>query len=269
MGLIVVKIGGGEGIDLDSVCKDAAELVHNGQQMIMVHGGNFEANQIAEQLGHPPQFVTSVSGIQSRRTDRRTLEIMEMVYAGKINKSIVERLQSHGVNAVGLCGVDGRILEGKRKETLKIVHKGRRMVLRDDYTGTVTQINTHLLNLLLDNGYLPLLTPPAISFEHEAINVDGDRASAVIAAAMGAEQLIILANVPGLLKKFPDESTLIPHIPAAKIDDFMQYAEKRMKKKVMGASEALEAGVPKIVFGDARIENPIQQALAGRGTVIG
>ena len=268
MGLIVVKIGGGEGIDLDSVCQDVAELLRRGQQMILVHGGNFEANQVAEQLGHPPHFVTSVSGIQSRRTDRRTLEIMEMVYAGKINKGIVELLQSYGVNAVGLSGIDGRILEGTRKSTLKIVEKGRRLVLRDDYTGTVKQVNADLLQLLLNHGYLPVLTPPAISFENEAINVDGDRASAVIAAAMKAEQLILLANVPGLLKTFPDESTLIPHIPAGRIDDFMQYAEARMKKKVMGAGEALAAGIPRIVFGDARIKNPIQQAMAGKGTVI-
>ena len=268
MGLIVVKIGGGEGIDLESVCKDIAELFQNGQQMVMLHGGNFEANQVAEQLGHPPRFVTSVSGIQSRRTDRRTLEIMEMVYAGKINKGIIELLQSYGANAVGLSGIDGRVLEGKRKATLKIIENGRRMILRDDYTGTVKKINTDLLHLLLGNGYLPVLVPPAISFESEAINVDGDRAAAAVAASMGAEQLIILSNIPGLLKDFPDESSLIPHIPAGKVDEFMQYADGRMKKKVMGASEALGAGVPKVVFGDARGENPVRHALAGHGTVI-
>jgi len=101
-GLIVVKIGGGEGIDLESVCADVAAVYKGGQRMIMLHGGNAEANKVAEQLGHPPQFVTSIAGIISRRTDRRTLEIMEMVYAGKINKGIVERLQFHGANAVGL-----------------------------------------------------------------------------------------------------------------------------------------------------------------------
>jgi len=267
-GLIVVKIGGGEGIDLESVCADVAAVFRGGQRMVMLHGGNFEANQVAEQLGHPPHFVTSVAGIVSRRTDRRTLEIMEMVYAGKINKGIVERLQAHGANAVGLSGIDGRILEGKRKDTLKIVENGRRMVLRDDYTGTVTQINAGLLNLLLDNGYLPVVTPPAISTEHEAINVDGDRAAAAIAGAMKAEQLILLAAVGGLLRQFPDESTLIPHIPAAKLEQFMQVAEGRMKKKVMGAGEALAAGVPRVVFGDARGPEPLKRALAGQGTVI-
>ena len=139
--MIVVKIGGGEGIDLESVCADSAELFRNGQRMVMLHGGNYEANQVATQLGHPPQFVTSIAGFVSRRTDRRTLEIMEMVYAGKINKSIVERLQAHGANAVGLSGIDGRLLEGKRKDTLKIIEDGRRLVLRDDFTGTVQTVN--------------------------------------------------------------------------------------------------------------------------------
>jgi len=142
------------------------------------------------------------------------------------------------------------------------------MILRDDFTGTVTQINTHLLNLLLDNGYLPVVTPPAISTEHEGINVDGDRAAAAIAGALHADQLILLAAVGGLLRQFPDESTLIPHIPKAKLAQFMEVAEGRMKKKVMGAEEALAAGVPRIVFGEARGPQPLQRALAGQGTVI-
>jgi acetylglutamate/LysW-gamma-L-alpha-aminoadipate kinase len=266
--MIVVKVGGGQGIDLERVCEDVAQVFRSGQPLILLHGGNYETNQIAEQLGHPPEFVTSVSGIVSRRTDRRTLEIMEMVYAGKINKGIVELLQRYGANAVGLSGIDGRVLEGKRKDAIKIIKDGRRMILRDDYTGTVQKVNTHLLHLLLDNGYLPVLVPPAISFENEAINVDGDRAAAMVASAMGAEQLIILSNVPGLLKNFPDESTLIRHIPAARLDEFMQYADGRMKKKVMGASEALAGGVRRVVFADARVERPLQRALAGEGTVI-
>lgn len=266
--MIVVKVGGGEGIDLPAVCRDVAEVFRSGERIILLHGGNYEANQVAEQLGHPPEFVTSVSGIVSRRTDRRTLEIMEMVYAGKINKGIVELLQGFGVNAVGLSGVDGRVLEGNRKDAIKIVKDGRRVVLRDDFTGTVQKVNTHLLNLLLDNGYLPVLVPPAISYENEAINVDGDRAAAAVAAAMDAEQLIILSNVPGLLQHFPDETSLIRHIPAQKLEAFMQYADGRMKKKVMGASEAIRAGVPRVVFADARQEKPLQRALAGEGTVI-
>jgi acetylglutamate/LysW-gamma-L-alpha-aminoadipate kinase len=224
---------------------------------------------VAEQLGHPPQFVTSISGFTSRRTDRETLKIFEMVYCGEVNKGIVEMLQAEGVNAVGLSGLDGRLLEGKRKEAIKIVENGRRRVLRDDYTGTVEKVNTGLLNLLLDNGYLPVVTPPAISTESVAINVDGDRAAAMIASALKAQKLIILSNVPGLLSAFPDEATLIRRIEPARAAEFMAHAQGRMRIKVLGAMEALEAGVGQVIFADGRVAAPVHAALAGGGTWIG
>lgn len=266
--MLVIKIGGGEGIAYDAIADDLAELSGSGRRMVVVHGGSALTNQVAEQLGHPPEFVTSVSGFTSRRTDRRTLEIFEMVYCGQVNKGMVERLQRRGVNAVGLSGLDGRLWEGPRKDAIKILHKGKRMVLRDDYTGKVERVNTALLKSLLDQGYLPVCTPPAISFEGEAINVDGDRAAAVTAAALEAEDLIILSNVPGLLEKFPDESTLIREVSLKDLDRSMEVAEGRMKKKVMGAQEAIEAGVKRVVFGDARIPHAVQRALDGEGTVI-
>jgi [amino group carrier protein]-L-2-aminoadipate 6-kinase len=266
--MIVVKVGGSEGIDLDAVCRDIASLVQEGQQLVLVHGGSHRTNVVAEALGHPPEFVTSVSGFTSRRTDRETLRIFEMVYCGEVNKGIVERLQSAGVNAVGLSGLDGRLLEGRRKDAIRIVRNGRRMMLRDDYTGTVETVNVGLLRLLLDNGYLPVVTPPAISTESEAINVDGDRAAAQIAQALDAEALIILSNVPGLLRDVDDESSLITRIEAARADEFMQHAEGRMRIKVLGAIEAIEAGVGKVIMGDARIEAPVRAALEGKGTVI-
>lgn len=267
--MIVLKIGGSEGIDYDLIADDIAAVVKDGQPLIVVHGGSSLTNKVAEQLGHPPEFVTSVSGFTSRRTDRRTLEIFEMVYCGQVNKGLVEKLQQRGVKAIGLSGLDGRIWEGKRKDAIKVIQNGRKRVLRDDYTGKVEKVNVDLLKSLLDQGYLPVLTPPAISYEGEAINVDGDRAAAATAAAFQAEALIILSNVPGLLENFPDEDSLIRHIPKAKIDQFMSVAEDRMKKKVMGAQEALEQGIGRIVFADGRVEQPLRRAMAGDGTVIG
>jgi acetylglutamate/LysW-gamma-L-alpha-aminoadipate kinase len=266
--MIVVKVGGSEGIDLDAVCVDVAELVKEGREMVLMHGGSHQTNLLAERLDHPPRFVTSVSGYTSRYTDRETLAIFEMVYCGKINKSLVERLQGLGVNAVGLSGLDGRLLEGKRKAVIKIVERGKKRVLRDDYTGKVEQANVSLLRLLLDNDYLPVLTPPAISYQSEAINVDGDRAAAVVAAALGAKQLIILSNVPGLLRNFPDEDSLIPFIERDKAEDYMDFAQGRMKKKIMGAVEALAEGVGQVIFADGRIASPIRAALEGQGTII-
>ncbi|MCD6519031.1 MAG: [LysW]-aminoadipate kinase [Anaerolineae bacterium] len=266
--MIVVKVGGSEGINLQLVCQDIASLVKEGKELVLVHGGSHRTNEVAEKLGHPPQFVTSVSGFTSRRTDRETLKIFEMVYCGEVNKGIVEMLQAEGVNAVGLSGLDGRLLEGRRKAAIKIIENGRRRVLRDDYTGTIERVNVHLLRLLLDNGYLPVVTPPAISTENEAINVDGDRAAARIAVALKAEQLVILSNIPGLLRAFPDESTLIRHIKASQVEEYMQHAQGRMRIKVLGAAEAIKQGVGQVIFGDGRIPSPVRAALAGQGTVI-
>ncbi|MCA9283530.1 MAG: [LysW]-aminoadipate kinase, partial [Phycisphaerales bacterium] len=152
---LVIKVGGSEGIDLDAVAADVASLVQSGRRLVLIHGGSALTNEVATALGHPPQFVTSPSGYTSRRTDRRTLEIFEMVYCGQVNKGVVERLQRHGVNAVGLSGLDGRIWSGTRKEAIRAVENGRQYIIRDDYTGTVEHVNTDLLTMLLDAGYLP------------------------------------------------------------------------------------------------------------------
>jgi acetylglutamate/LysW-gamma-L-alpha-aminoadipate kinase len=266
--MIVVKIGGSAGVDLDAVCQDLAALTKAGKQIVLVHGGSHETNVLSEKLGKPPRFVTSASGMESRYTDRETLEIFEMAYAGKVNKGIVERLQKLGVNAVGLSGIDGRLLEGKRKDTIKIIENGKMKVLRDDYTGRVERANTALIYLLLDNGYLPVITPPAISFEGDAINVDGDRAAAVLAEALKADTLLLLSNVPGLLRNVHDSNTLIRRVDQAEIDEVMEFAQGRMKKKVLGAKEALAAGVQRVIIGDGRRPHPISDALAGEGTVI-
>jgi len=264
--MIVVKVGGGTSLNIDAVVADVVSLRRAGTEVLLVHGGAQTTNQVAEALGHPPQFVTSETGHVSRRTDRRTLEIFEMVYCGQLNKMWVERFQRAGVNAVGLSGLDGRIFEGTRKDTIRIKVEGRRMVLRDDWTGTVDKVNTALLRLLLGGGYFPVLTPPGASSTGDAINVDGDRAAAMVAGAFGAEALVILTDMPGLLQRFPDESTLIREIPRAQAERFMPYAEGRMKKKVLGAMEAIEGGVQEVIFADGRIEQPITRALQGGGT---
>ena len=201
--MIVVKVGGGTSLDVDAVVADIVALRAKGTELLLVHGGAQTTNAVAEALGHPPEFVTSETGHVSRRTDRRTLEIFEMVYCGQLNKMWVEKLQRQGVNAVGLSGLDGRIFEGTRKDTLRIRVDGRRMVLRDDWTGTVERVNTALLRLLIGAGYFPVLTPPGASTAGEAINVDGDRAAAMVAGALKAEALVILTDTPGLLRTLP------------------------------------------------------------------
>lgn len=265
--MLVVKIGGSQGIDLNAVCADAAALVAKGRQLVIVHGGSDATNTLSTRLGQPPRFITSPSGHTSRRTDRHTLEIFQMACRGVMNQQIVERLQRLGVNAVGLSGMDGRIWEGARKPAIRAVEDGRTVVIRDDYTGTVDTVNISLLRTLLDAGCTPVLSPPAISLESEPINVDADRAAAQTAIALKADSLLLLSNVAGLMRSFPDESSLIPAVARHAVEDIAEVAHGRMKKKVLGAGEALAGGVGRVVIGDARPERPISRALEGAGTV--
>ncbi len=266
--MIVVKIGGASGINLEAVCKDLASLVRSGQKIILVHGAGHEADDLAEKVGHPARHVTSPQGFTSRYTDRQTLEIYAMAAVGKINTFLVEKLQKLGINGVGLSGLSGRVMEGTRKDAIRIVENGRQRILRDDYTGRVEKVNSALLCGLLDQGYMPVVAPLAISYEGDAINVDGDRAAAMIAGAVNATSLVILTNVAGLMERYPDESSLITHIDKHRVEASISFAEGRMKKKVLGASEALGLGVQQVSFADGRVEQPIHYALAGHGTVI-
>lgn len=268
--LTVVKVGGAEGIDLDAFCADAANVILAGTPLVIVHGGSHQTNVLSDALGHPPRFITSPSGHTSRRTDRRTLEIFQMACRGVLNQQIVERLQRHGVNAVGLSGMDGRTWEGQRKSAVRAVVNGRTVVIRDDFTGTVESVNTGLLRTLLNSELTPVLSPPAISAapDHEPINVDADRAAAMTAVALGSDHLLLLSNVPGLLRAFPDESSLIPLVSRAELASAAAIAQGRMKKKILGAEEALAGGVARITIADARVSTPVSLALAGRGTVV-
>jgi acetylglutamate/LysW-gamma-L-alpha-aminoadipate kinase len=268
MSVTVIKIGGSVGINLDFICADVAALTKEGKQIIVMHGAGNEANALGDKLGHPAKHVTSPQGYTSRYTDRATLEIFVMAACGKINTFLVERLQKLGVNAIGLSGVDGRLLVGARKDAIRIVENGKQRILRDDYTGRVEKVNADLLRALLERGYVPVIAPLAISYQGDAINVDGDRAAAMIAGALGAEQLIILTNVPGLLRAFPDESSLIAHIDKQRVEASVDFAEGRMKKKVLGATEALALGVRQVIFADGRVEQPLRRAMEGKGTVI-
>jgi acetylglutamate/LysW-gamma-L-alpha-aminoadipate kinase len=266
--VIVVKLGGTEGVDFSAICQDAARLLSQGQRLVLVHGGSAEANQLGEVMGYPARFITSPSGYSSRYTDRRTLEIFAMAVNGKVNTMLVESLQRLGVNALGLSGLDGRLMAATRKDTIQSIENGKRKIIRDDYTGKIETINTALLQTLLEAGYLPVIAPLAVSAAGEALNVDADRAAAMLAAALQAGTMVLLTAVPGLMRSFPDESTLIHSLPHQKLEEALGYAEGRMKKKVLGAQEALQGGVGQVIIADGRVQNPISDALAGNGTII-
>jgi acetylglutamate/LysW-gamma-L-alpha-aminoadipate kinase len=271
---IVVKLGGTEGVDFSKVCKDTAALLsheanHEPEfRMVLVHGGSAEANILGQTLGSPPRFITSPSGYTSRYTDRKTLEIFIMAVNGKVNTLLVEQLHRLGVNAFGLSGLDGKLLQAMRKESIQSVENGKRKIIRDDFTGKIERVNVNLLKILLDSDYLPVIAPVAVSPVGDALNVDADRAAAMVAAALHAETLILLTAVPGLLRSFPDESTLIQRLSKSELPMALEVAQGRMKKKVLGAEEALQGGVGRVIIADGRIEAPISNALQGNGTVI-
>ena len=262
---LVIKVGGSKGIDLDLFVRDLATIR---ERVVLVHGANYELDQFMRRLGVEPRLVTSSTGQVSRFTDAETMDLFLAIYCGRVNKRLVEKLQMQGVNAVGLSGLDGAIARGRRKDTIRIVEDGKPKLLRGDYAGSIEQIDTRLLTLLLDNGYLPVLTPPAVSHEGEAINVDGDKLAMEIALALKADALLIFSNTPGLLRDVNDESSLIPHISLDGIEEGLGVAQGRMKKKVLAAAEAVRGGIGRVVFADARVERPIQRALAGAGTII-
>ncbi len=263
----VLKLGGAEGIALDAFADDAAALIASGSRLVIVHGGSHATSTLAEQLGHPARFITSPSGHTSRRTDRRTLEIFQMACRGVVNQALVAALLKRGVNAVGISGLDAGLWRGQRKGAVRAVEEGRVRIIRDDYTGAVERVDARVVTTLLAAGFTPVISPPALSEEFDPINIDADRAAAQTAAALGARALVLLTNVPGLLREFPDEGSLVRSVTRGEIGAAESIAQGRMKKKVLAASEALEGGVERVVIADARRERPVSAALAGEGTV--
>lgn len=265
---LAIKIGGAAGVATERMLDELARYLATpgtDRRVVLVHGGSDLTNELAREMGREVRTLTSPGGMTSRYTDCETLRIYAMAVAGQINTELVAQLQRRGINALGLAGVDGRLLLARRKAAIRaLTPDGRVQVVRDDYTGQIEQVNAHLLNMLLAAGYLPVVAPLAISNEGERLNVDGDRAAAAIAGALGAEELLIATNVPGLLRDPGDPSTLIRRIAAEQLEEYTVYAQGRMRKKLLGAGEALAGGVRRVHIGNA----PLAALLNGAGTTI-
>ena len=262
---MVVKIGGSAGVAAAKILDEIALCIEAGLRVVLLHGGSDLTNMLSQRLDHPVRMITSPGGMTSRYTDSETLRIYAMAVAGQINTELVALLQQRGVNALGLAGVDGRLLLARRKAVVRsVTPAGRVQILRDDYTGQIEHVNDALLRQLLDAGYTPVIAPLALSQEGERLNVDGDRAAAAVAATLGADALVIMTNVPGLLSNPEDHATLIHAIPADQLADYLEYAQGRMRKKLLGAREALQGGVPRVYIGSTSLLS----VLEGAGTTI-
>ncbi|MBN2335077.1 [LysW]-aminoadipate/[LysW]-glutamate kinase [Candidatus Bathyarchaeota archaeon] len=257
--LIVVKVGGDllkEGLpdallnDLVSLCKE--------HQVILVHGGGDLVTEISTKLGHPPKFVTSPKGFRSRYTDKEESLIFTMVMTGLINKQIVARLESRGVTAIGLSGIDAHLIRATRKKQLIIIdERGRRKLIEGGYTGQITEINTETLRLIISKGIMPIISPVAIGEEHEPLNVDGDRMAAGIASSLGADRLVLLTDVKGMTLN----NRFVPKLNVNEVEAVISDIGPGMITKVYAGAEAVRNGVKEAIIASGLSENPITRAL--------
>ncbi len=256
--MITIKIGGSIIDNLHpTTIADIKKISQQG--VILVHGGAKQVTQISEALGKKQKFIVSPSGIKSRFTDQETVEIFTMVMSGKINKTIVRMLQKNGINAVGLSGIDGQILQADRKKKLIVVNeKGRKMAIDGGYTGKIREVNASLIKSILDQGYTPVISPVAISEEYDFLNVDGDRAAAYVAGKVKADRILFLTNVDGLLM----DNKLVKNLSLSEAKEMLPKIGHGMEKKVFAATESLEMGVNEALIANGQKENPISSALS-------
>jgi acetylglutamate/LysW-gamma-L-alpha-aminoadipate kinase len=256
--MIVIKIGGSvvDGLH-KSTMPDLKDVSSRGKVML-VHGGGKEVTNIAEKLGKEQKFVVSPGGIRSRYTDKETAEIYTMVMSGKINKEIVLMLQKNGINAIGLSGVDGAIIKAERKKRLVVIdERGRKVAIDGGYTGKITSVNASLLQTVLDNGYVPVVSPIAISEDFDLLNVDGDRAAAYVAGGVKANHVIFITNVNGLMM----DDKLVTKLTADEAKKMLPKIGFGMEKKVLACTEALDMGVKEAIIASGQVNNPISAAL--------
>jgi acetylglutamate/LysW-gamma-L-alpha-aminoadipate kinase len=265
--MIVLKIGGDllkDGIRSELI-QDIKRTIAK-DQVVIVHGGGDEVTNIAERLGKKQRFIISPSGIRSRFTDIDTIRIYTMVMAGKINKEIVASLLKSGISCIGLSGIDGALLLAKRKKRLIIKdEKGRKRFIEGGYTGKIQTVNQNLIQLLVNSGYVPVISSIAIGEEFEPLNIDSDRAAANIAGAINADLIIFLTDVQGVLL----EGKIIERLSTTEGEMMLSKIGSGMDKKVMAAIEAVNGGVEKAIIAPGQIENPITEASNHKvGTVI-
>jgi acetylglutamate/LysW-gamma-L-alpha-aminoadipate kinase len=187
--------GGGAERESRGIAFDLAEL---GEPAVVVHGANAARDELAARVGAPKRTVISESGVESVFTDAEALEILTMAYAGLVNKRFVSLCQRNGVNAIGLTGLDGALIRGRRNRGIRVAENGRRRLLHDD-SGKPVSANAGLFGLLLGSGYTPVVTVPILDEEGRAINTENDEVTALLQRTLGAEVVVQLIEAPGLL----------------------------------------------------------------------
>jgi acetylglutamate/LysW-gamma-L-alpha-aminoadipate kinase len=262
--MIIIKIGGGRDVNLKGVVQDLATLT---ERFIIVHGANAVRDEIAAKMGHPTRSVTSVSGYASVLSDEKAIDAIMMGYAGIQNKRLVELCQQRGVNAVGLSGIDGKLVQGARNKGIRVRQNEKTIMMRD-FSGKPKQINQELLALLLDHGYVPVICIPIIDENNCAINSENDDIVAVLQESLHADTVVQLIEAPGFMDDINDDRSLVPAISKAELDAREAQVEGRMKRKMLALKKLMENGAARVIISDGRVEHPVQDALSGKGTII-
>ena len=257
--VVVVKYGGNAMLNEElqlQVMKDLVLLSLIGVRVVLVHGGGPEISEAMARMGKQPQFVDGL-----RVTDRETAEIAQMVLAGKINKNLVNLIGCCGGRAIGISGIDGRLIEAKPKSAAL------------GFVGSITAVNSAPVTDLLEKGYIPVVSTVGCDDKGNVYNINGDTAAAHIAGAIGAERLLLMTDIAGILRDKDDPSTLIPDLSLKQALEVQQSGvlSGGMIPKVDCCREAIEQGVRKVIILDGRVPHAILMEILtdeGAGTMI-
>ena len=256
---VVVKYGGNAMVNQhlkEQVMEDVVLLWLIGVKVVLVHGGGPEINEMMEKLGKEPKFVNGL-----RVTDKETVDIVQMVLAGKVNKTLVSYLESKGGKAMGISGIDGGLIQAEMKDE------------NLGYVGKITGVNIEPVEDLLAKGYIPVISTVASDKDGNVYNINGDTAAARIAGALNAERLIMMTDIAGILKYKNDPSTLIPHVTIEEAQELYKDGtiSGGMLPKVDCCIDAIKHGVKNVVIMDGRVPHSILMELftdEGAGTMV-
>ena len=257
--IVVVKYGGNAMVNeqlKQQVMEDIVLLWLIGVKVVLVHGGGPEISELMARLGKKPEFVDGL-----RVTDKETVDIVQMVLAGKVNKTLVNLLEMKGGKAMGISGMDGRLIEAKVKNE------------KLGYVGTITQIHITPVIDLLEKGYIPVVSTVGCDAQGNTYNINGDTAAAWIAGALNAERLIMMTDIAGILRDKNDPATLIPEVTIAEAHQLYDegVVSGGMIPKVDCCIEALHKGVENVVIMDGRVPHSILMEILtdeGAGTMV-
>lgn len=264
-GTVVVKCGGNAAVDPLAVCQGIAKLVAEGHRCVLVHGASADIERLAARLRVPSRGLTTPEGVTSRFTDDAMLEVVTLALTGIAKPRLVAALVNAGVPAVGLSGLDGGLVRARRARPRRTVVDGRTVLTRGGHAGRVVGVERRLLRALLDSGYLPVVSPPALAEDGRPVNTDADRVAAAVAVAMSAHTLVFLTGAPGVLAD-PTDHRSVRATYSVPPEGVPADVAGGIALKLIAAREALDGGVSTVRIADGRAGKDIAAALSSGGT---